>query len=62
MAHDVFLSYAAADQALAFAVLAGLEGQGIRICVAPRDIPAGSEYGDRRLRQIGDKTRTIGKR
>jgi len=45
MAHDVFLSYAAADQATAFAVLAGLEGHGIRCWVAPRDIPAGSEYG-----------------
>src|SRR5215468_3047718 len=45
MAHDVFLSYAAADQATAFAVVAGLEGQGIRCWVARRDIPAGSEYG-----------------
>ena len=45
MAHDVFLSYAAADRAPAFAVVAGLEGQGIRCWVAPRDIPAGSEYG-----------------
>src|SRR5215831_3232030 len=45
MAHDVFLSYAAADQATAFAVVAGLEGQGVRCWVAPRDIPAGSEYG-----------------
>src|SRR5215469_9658922 len=45
MAHDVFVSYAAADQATAFAVVAGLEGQGIRCWVAPRDIPAGSEYG-----------------
>jgi adenylate cyclase len=46
MAHDVFLSYAAVDQATAFAVVAGLEGQGIRCWVAPRDIPAGSEYGE----------------
>ncbi len=46
MAHDVFLSYAAADQATAFAVVAGLEGHGIRCWVAPRDIPAGSEYGE----------------
>src|SRR5215467_12510808 len=46
MAHDIFLSYAAADQATAYAVVAGLEGQGIRCWVAPRDIPAGSEYGE----------------
>jgi adenylate cyclase len=45
MAHDVFLSYAAADKDAALAVLAGLEKQGIRCWIAPRDIPAGSEYG-----------------
>ena len=45
MANDVFLSYAAADKAAALAVLAGLEGNGVRCWIAPRDIPAGSEYG-----------------
>jgi adenylate cyclase len=45
MAHDVFLSYAAADKAAAFAVLKGLEDQRIRCWIAPRDIPPGSEYG-----------------
>ncbi len=45
MANDVFLSYAAADKAAALAVLAGLESSGIRCWIAPRDIPAGSEYG-----------------
>jgi len=45
MGHDVLLSYSSADKAAALAVLAGLEGQGIRCWIAPRDIPAGSEYG-----------------
>src|ERR1700681_499458 len=45
MAHDVFLSYAAADKTAALALLAGLEGNGVRCWIAPRDIPAGSEYG-----------------
>jgi adenylate cyclase len=45
MAHDVFLSYSAADKDTALAILAGLEKQGIRCWIAPRDIPAGSEYG-----------------
>jgi adenylate cyclase len=45
MPHDVFLSYSAADKDTALAVLAGLEKQGIRCWIAPRDIPAGSEYG-----------------
>jgi adenylate cyclase len=46
MAHDVFLSHAAADRSTAMAVLAGLESAGIRCWIAPRDIPAGSEYGE----------------
>jgi len=46
MPHDVFLSYAAADKATAFEVVKGLEDHGIRCWVAPRDIPAGSEYGE----------------
>lgn len=46
MAHDVFVSYSAADRALALLVVEGLESRGIRCWVAPRDIPAGSEYGE----------------
>jgi adenylate cyclase len=45
MAHDVFLSYATADKAAADALVSGLESNGIRCWIAPRDIPAGSEYG-----------------
>jgi len=45
MAHDVFLSYAAADQATAFAVVAGLEGHGIRCWVAHATYRR-SEYGE----------------
>jgi adenylate cyclase len=52
MAKDVFLSYAAADKATAMAVLAGLEGRGIGCWIAPRDIPAGSEYGEQIVEAI----------
>jgi adenylate cyclase len=45
MAHDVFLSYSSADRLTADAVVAGLEAQGVRCWMAPRDIPAGTEYG-----------------
>lgn len=45
MAHDVFLSHSSADRATAQTVLEGLEGHGIRCWIAPRDISAGSEYG-----------------
>jgi TolB-like protein len=50
----VFLSYSAADKATALAVLAGIEDQGIRCWIAPRDVPAGSEYGQ----QIVDAVKT----
>jgi adenylate cyclase len=46
MAHDVFVSYSAADRAPALSVVEGLESRGLRCWVAPRDIPAGSEYGE----------------
>ena len=52
MVVDVFLSYAAADKEAALAVLAGLEGNGVRCWIAPRDIPAGSEYGEQIVEAI----------
>jgi adenylate cyclase len=52
MAHDVFLSYAAADKAIALEVVKGLEDHGIRCWIAPRDIPAGSEYGEQIIEAV----------
>jgi adenylate cyclase len=52
MAHDVFLSYSAADKATAAAVVAGLESHGVRCWMAPRDIPAGSEYGEQIIEAV----------
>ena len=46
MAHDVFLSHAAVDRAAAQGILAALESSGVRCWIAPRDIPAGAEYGE----------------
>jgi adenylate cyclase len=45
VSHDVFLSYSSADKVTAHAVVAGLEEHGVRCWMAPRDIPAGAEYG-----------------
>lgn len=45
MSHDVFLSHSAADRGAALALLDGLERAGIRCWIAPRDVAAGSEYG-----------------
>jgi formylglycine-generating enzyme required for sulfatase activity len=44
MAHDVFISYSIQDQAIAEAVCTGLESQGLRCWIAPRDVPAGAKY------------------
>jgi len=52
MAHDVFLSYAAADKAIALEVVKGLEDHAIRCWIAPRDIPAGSEYGEQIIEAV----------
>jgi adenylate cyclase len=52
VAHEVFLSYSADDKTIALAVLAGLEKQGIHCWIAPRDIPAGSEYGEQIVEAI----------
>jgi rhodanese-related sulfurtransferase len=46
MAHDVFLSYSSLDQVAAVAVCHGLEAQGIRCWLAPRDQIAGKPYGE----------------
>jgi len=44
MAHDVFISYASADKAIADAVCAAIEKEKIRCWVAPRDIQPGQEW------------------
>lgn len=46
MAHDIFISYSSHDKPIADAVVAGLESQGIRCWVAPRDILPGSSWGE----------------
>jgi Tfp pilus assembly protein PilF len=46
MAHDVFISYAHQDRTVANAVCATLEAHGIRCWIAPRDILAGSDWGE----------------
>lgn len=46
MAHDVFVSYSQHDKAVADAVVARLEREGVRCWVAPRDIQPGTSWGD----------------
>jgi len=44
MAFDAFISHSAQDKTIADAACATLEKMGIRCWIAPRDIPAGSEW------------------
>ncbi|MBR0652558.1 toll/interleukin-1 receptor domain-containing protein [Roseomonas terrae] len=53
MPHDVFLSYASTDRGAAEAICAALEARGIRCWVAPRDVPAGADWGEAILTAIG---------
>lgn len=46
MAYDVFISYASKDKPVADAVCARLESTGVRCWIAPRDITAGTSYGE----------------
>jgi hypothetical protein len=45
IAFDVFISYSRKDQATAVATCAAFERAGIRCWIAPRDIPAGADWG-----------------
>jgi hypothetical protein len=46
MGHDVFISYSSKDKTVADAVCAILEQNKVRCWIAPRDIDAGSEWGE----------------
>ncbi len=46
MAHDVFVSYSNNDKPIADAVVANLEGKGIRCWIAPRDVTPGTSWGE----------------
>ena len=46
MSHDVFISHSSLDKLAADAVCHGLEAQGIRCWIAPRDQLAGRAYGE----------------
>jgi hypothetical protein len=46
MAHEIFISYSHRDKPTADAICAGLESQGIRCWVAPRDVLPGADYAE----------------
>ncbi len=46
MSQDIFISYSSKDKIVADAVVAALENKGIRCWYAPRDIKAGTDWGE----------------
>ena len=52
MAHDVFISYSSKDKTIADAVCAGMEKEGIRCWIAPRDILPSENYDDAIIRAL----------
>jgi TolB-like protein/tetratricopeptide (TPR) repeat protein len=45
-AHDVFVSYASQDAAVADSIVENLEQRGLRCWMAPRDVKPGAQYAD----------------
>jgi TolB-like protein len=56
---DVFISYASPDSAVADAVCAALERNGVTCWVAPRDVIPGEFYGDAIVRSIDAATAVV---
>ena len=46
MKHDVFVSYSSRDSEAAQIICSALEQNDVKCWIAPRDVPAGTEYGD----------------
>ena len=54
MGHDVFISYSSKDKLTADAVCARLEESRIRAWIAPRDVPAGSNFAEAIINAIDE--------
>jgi TolB-like protein len=52
--HDVFVSYASQDAAVANSVVANLEQHGLKCWIAPRDVKPGAQYADAIVRAINE--------
>jgi TolB-like protein/Flp pilus assembly protein TadD len=54
LGHNVFVSYASQDVAVANSLVENLEQHGIKCWIAPRDVKAGTVYADAIVRAIND--------
>jgi TolB-like protein/Flp pilus assembly protein TadD len=54
LGHDVFVSYASQDAAVANSIVENLEKHGCKCWIAPRDVKPGAQYADAIVRAIND--------
>jgi TolB-like protein len=54
LAHDVFVSYASQDAAVANSIVENLEQHGLKCWIAPRDVKPGAQYADAIVRGINE--------
>src|SRR5450755_3656029 len=52
--HDVFVSYASQDAAVANSIVENLEQHGLKCWIAPRDVKPGAQYADAIVRAINE--------
>jgi hypothetical protein len=52
MAHEVFISHARDDKAIADLMCSRLEGAGVRCWIAPRDVRPGKNWGSEIIRGL----------
>ena len=52
MAHDVFISHSSVNKTIANAICHALEKNNVRCWIAPRDIPAGTQFGEQIIKGI----------
>ena len=52
LGHDVFVSYASQDAAVANSIVENLEQHGLKCWIAPRDVKPGAQYADAIVRAI----------
>ncbi len=61
LGHDVFVSYASQDAAVANSIVENLEQHGLKCWIAPRDVKPGAQYADAIVRAINEaKARGVG--
>ena len=59
LGHDVFVSYASQDAAVANSLVETLEQHGIQCWIAPRDVKPGAQYADAIVRAINDASAVL---